>query len=166
MIIEHLWIFFKILLFKNNLSKKKSSITVDSGLFKSWTQGNVGNIGRSGGWVGMGARITTYENKELNLKKNIQPKKASFCIEAQVAQIKKLDQTMIPWSTNDGFLYRNRNKYLYKGIEKKPFSHRQNNKRGLVFTIEIHGWKSAYFTFFCNTNITVSYCQDVLILIL
>lgn len=46
---------------------------------------------------------------------------------------------MIPWSTNDGFLYRNRKKYLYKGIEKKPFSHRQNNKRGLVFTIEIHG---------------------------
>lgn len=38
-----------------------------------------GNIGRSGGWggggVGMGARITTYENKELNLKKSIQPKK-------------------------------------------------------------------------------------------
>lgn len=31
--------------------------------------------GRRGG-VGMGARITTYENKELNLKKSIQPKKA------------------------------------------------------------------------------------------
>lgn len=43
-----------------------------------------GNIGRSGGWggggggwgVGMGARITTYENKELNLKKKHSAKKS------------------------------------------------------------------------------------------
>lgn len=60
---------------KQFVQKKKSSITVDSGLFKSWTQGNVGKYWAKRG-VGMGARITTYEDKELNLKKSIQPKKA------------------------------------------------------------------------------------------
>lgn len=82
-----------------------------------------GNIGRSGGWggvgVGMGARITTYENKELNLKKTFSQKRLNFASKHRSRRLKKLDQTMIPWSTNDGFLYRNRNKYLYKGIEKK-----------------------------------------------
>lgn len=37
---------------------------------------------------------------------------------------------MIPWSTNDGFLYRNRKKYLYKGIEKKNHSHIDKTTKG------------------------------------
>lgn len=80
MIIEHLWIFFKILRFKNNLSKKK---IFNYGRFRFVQIMNPGQCGETlgealgeGGGVGMGAQITTFENKELNLKKSIQPKKA------------------------------------------------------------------------------------------
>lgn len=77
MVIEHLWIFFKILLFKNNLSKKKISNYGRFRFVQIMNPGQCGEIlGEAGGGVGMGARITTYENKELNLKKSIQPKKA------------------------------------------------------------------------------------------
>lgn len=80
MIIEHLWIFFKILRFKNNLSKKK---IFNYGRFRFVQIMNPGQCGETlgealgeGGGGGDGGRITTFENKELNLKKSIQPKKA------------------------------------------------------------------------------------------
>lgn len=79
MIIEHLWIFFKILLFKNNLSKKK---IFNYGRFRFVQIMNPGQCGETlgeaggGGGVGMGARITTHENKELNFKKKHSAKKS------------------------------------------------------------------------------------------